>query len=150
MKKVKIGDYNTLKVKEKALREGFGEVFGLYLEGGDEGDILMPQKYVPEGVKPGDEIECFVYLDQEERPIATTEQPLAKVGDFAYLECSWVNEFGAFLNWGVLKDLFCPFREMKKKMELMALMKELLLGTIMASLLLTEVWDFLTQENHLS
>ena len=118
MKKVKIGDYNTLKVKEKALREGFGEVFGLYLEGGDEGDILMPQKYVPEGVKPGDEIECFVYLDQEERPIATTEQPLAKVGDFAYLECSWVNEFGAFLNWGVLKDLFCPFREMKKKMEI--------------------------------
>ena len=118
MKKVKIGDYNILKVKEKALREGFGEVFGLYLEGGDEGDILMPQKYVPEGVKPGDEIECFVYLDQEERPIATTEQPLAKVGDFAYLECSWVNEYGAFLNWGVLKDLFCPFREMKKKMEI--------------------------------
>ena len=50
-----------------------------------------------------------MYLDQEERPIATTEHPLAVVGEFAYLECSWVNEYGAFLNWGVTKDLFCPF-----------------------------------------
>lgn len=118
MKRIKLGEYNTLKVKELARREGFGEVFGLYLEGGDEGDILMPQKYVPEGVKPGDEVEVFIYLDQEERPIATTEEPLAKVGDFAYLECSWVNEYGAFLNWGVTKDLFCPFREQKRKMEI--------------------------------
>lgn len=117
MIKVNIGQYNRLKVKELARREGYGEVFGLYLEGGADGDILMPQKYVPEGTKPGDEIECFVYLDQEERPIATTEKPLATVGDFAYLECSWVNEYGAFLNWGVTKDLFCPFREQKKKME---------------------------------
>ncbi len=118
MVKVKIGEYNTLKVKELARREGVGEVFGLYLEGGDEGDILMPQKYVPEGTKPGDMVECFVYLDQEERPVATTEEPLAKVGEFAYLECSWVNEYGAFLDWGLTKDLFCPFREMKKKMEI--------------------------------
>ncbi len=118
MVEVKIGEYNKLKVKELAKREGFGEVFGLYLEGGNDGDILMPQKYVPEGVKPGDEVECFVYLDQEERPVATTEEPLATVGHFAYLECSWVNEYGAFLNWGVTKDLFCPFREQKKKMEI--------------------------------
>ena len=76
----------------------------------------MPQKYVPEGTEIGDEIEVFVYLDQEERPIATTEEPLAQVGDFAYLECSWVNEYGAFLSWGVMKDLFCPFREQKKRM----------------------------------
>lgn len=115
---VKIGDYNTLKVKELAKREGVGEVFGLYLEGGKEGDILMPQKYVPEGTKPGDMVDVFVYLDQEERAVATTEKPLAKVGDFAYLECSWVNEYGAFLNWGVTKDLFCPFHEQKKKMEI--------------------------------
>jgi predicted RNA-binding protein (virulence factor B family) len=115
---IKLGDYNTLRVKELALREGFGEVFGLYLNGGDEGEILMPQKYVPENIQPGDEITAFIYLDQEERLIATTEKPLAKVGDFAYLECSWVNEYGAFLNWGVTKDVFCPFREQKKKMEI--------------------------------
>lgn len=118
MVEVKIGDYNTLKVKELAKREGVGEVFGLYLEGGKEGDILMPQKYVPEGTKPGDMVDVFVYLDQEERAVATTEKPLAKVGDFTYLECSWVNEYGAFLNWGVTKDLFCPFHEQKKKMEI--------------------------------
>ena len=118
MKSIKLGDYNTLKLKELARREGYGEVFGLYLDGGREGEILMPQKYVPEGVKPGDEIECFIYLDQEERPIATTEKPLAKVGDFACLECSWVNEYGAFLNWGLTKDVFCPFHEQKKRMEI--------------------------------
>lgn len=114
---VKIGDFNRLKVKELALREGYGPVFGVYLEGGREGDILMPQKYVPEDVKPGDEIDCFVYLDQEERLVATTEKPLAKVGDFAWLKCSWVNEYGAFLDWGITKNLFCPFREQKKRME---------------------------------
>ena len=89
---VKIGDFNRLKVKELARREGYGPVFGLYLEGGREGDILMPQKYAPEGVKPGDEVDCFVYLDQEER-------------------------LGAFLDWGITKNLFCPFREQKKRME---------------------------------
>lgn len=114
---VKIGDFNRLKVKELARREGYGPIFGVYLEGGREGDILMPQKYVPEGMKPGDEIDCFVYLDQEERLVATTEKPLAKVGDFAWLKCSWVNEYGAFLDWGITKNLFCPFREQKKRME---------------------------------
>ena len=117
-KEIRLGEYNLLRVKEEARREGFGEVFGLYLDAGREGEILMPQKYVPEGTMPGDEIECFVYLDQDERPIATTEKPLAKVGDFAYLECSWVNEYGAFLNWGLTKDIFCPFREQKKRMEI--------------------------------
>ncbi len=118
MSKIKLGDYNILRIKEEARREGYGEVFGLYLDGGVEGDILMPQKYVPEGVKVGDDIECFIYLDQDERPIATTEKPLAKVGDFVYLECSWTNEYGAFLHWGLTKDLFCPFREQKKRMEI--------------------------------
>ena len=118
LKEIRLGEYNLLRVKEEALREGFGEVFGMYLDAGREGEILMPQKYVPEGTKPGDEIECFVYLDQDERPIATTEKPLALVGDFAYLTCSWVNEYGAFLNWGLTKDIFCPFREQKKRMEI--------------------------------
>ena len=118
LKEIRLGEYNLLRVKEEALREGFGEVFGMYLDAGREVEILMPQKYVPEGTKPGDEIECFVYLDQDERPIATTEKPLALVGDFAYLTCSWVNEYGAFLNWGLTKDIFCPFREQKKRMEI--------------------------------
>jgi predicted RNA-binding protein (virulence factor B family) len=120
---IRLGDYNTLKVMKFAVRDnphayGGKETFGVFLDGGREGDILMPQKYVPEGTKVGDDIKCFVYLDQDERPVATTETPLAKVGDFAFLECTWVNEYGAFLDWGLMKDLFCPFREQKKKMEM--------------------------------
>lgn len=118
MSKLNIGDYNTLTVVKVALREGNGDPFGLYLDGGREGEILMPEKYVPEGTAIGDELRVFVYLDQEERPIATTEKPLAVVGDFAYLECAWVNEYGAFLKWGVTKDLFCPFREQKMRMQI--------------------------------
>lgn len=91
--------------------------FGLYLDGGDEGEILLPARYVPEGTRPGDELEVFVYLDQDERPVATTLRPKAKAGDFAYLTVSWVNEYGAFLDWGLMKDLFCPFREQKMRME---------------------------------
>ena len=120
--RIKIGDYNTLKVVEVARRSDpkdphYGEAFGLYLDGGDDDEILMPQKYVDKETKVGDEVRVFVYLDQEERPIATTEEPFCKVGDFAYLECSWVNEYGAFLSWGVTKDLFCPFREQKQRMK---------------------------------
>ena len=92
-KKIKLGDYNRLRVVKKV-------DFGLYLDGGDEGEILLPTRYVPEGVSIGDELDVFIYLDQEERVIATTETPLAKVGDFAYLEVKWVNEYGAFLGWG--------------------------------------------------
>ena len=91
--------------------------FGLYLDGGQEGEILLPKRYVPQGVNVGDEIEVFLYLDQDERLVATTETPLAKVGDFAFLEVAWVNEYGAFLKWGLMKDLFCPFREQKMRME---------------------------------
>jgi nucleic acid-binding protein yitL len=123
MNQIKLGDYNTLKMVKIAERpnpHSFGgkEIFGIYLDGGKEGDILMPQKYVPQGVKIGDDVSCFIYLDQDERPIATTETPFAKVGEFAYLECTWVNEYGAFLNWGLMKDIFCPFREQKRKMEI--------------------------------
>lgn len=123
MAELKLGDFNKLKVIKEAKRpnpHAFNneETFGIFLDGGREGDILMPKKYVPEGTKVGDEIECFLYLDQDERLIATTETPIAKADEFAYLECSWVNEYGAFLNWGVMKDIFCPFREQKKKMEI--------------------------------
>ena len=120
---IHLGDYNTLKVLRPATRPNphafrGEETFGVFLDGDKEGEILMPQKYVPKGTKVGDEVRCFVYLDQEERPIATTETPLAKVGDFAYLKCTWVNEYGAFLDWGLMKNVFCPFHEQKKKMEI--------------------------------
>ena len=100
-----LGDYNTLKIVKSV-------DFGLYLDGGEEGEILLPQRYVTKDMHIGDEIEVFLYLDQEERPVATTERPYAKVGEFAYLQVAWVNQFGAFLKWGLMKDLFCPFREL--------------------------------------
>ena len=109
--KIKLGDFNSLRVVKRV-------DFGIYLDGGEEGEILLPTRYVPEEVSIGDELEVFIYLDQDERLIATTEKPLAKVGDFAYLEVKWVNEYGAFLGWGLMKDLFCPFRAQKKRMVL--------------------------------
>ena len=107
---LRLGDYNTLRIVKSV-------DFGLYLDGGDEGEILLPQRYVTKDMHIGDEIEVFIYLDQEERPVATTEHPYAKVGEFASLEVAWVNQYGAFLKWGLMKDLFCPFREQKKRME---------------------------------
>jgi predicted RNA-binding protein (virulence factor B family) len=106
---IKLGDYNTLRIVKRV-------DFGLYLDGGDDGEILLPSRYVPDGVAIGDKIEVFIYLDQDEKLIATTLHPLAKVGDFVWLECAWTNEYGAFLNWGLMKDLFCPFREQKQRM----------------------------------
>ena len=91
--------------------------FGVYLNGGDDGEILLPSRYVPEGCKPGDMLKVFIYLDNEERLIATTLQPKVQVGEFACLEVAWVNEYGAFLDWGLMKDLFVPFREQKQKMQ---------------------------------
>ena len=105
-----LGKMNTLKVVRKV-------DFGLYLEGGPTGDILLPTRYVPKGTKIGDELEVFIYLDQEERPIATTQRPKAMVGEFAFLNVAWTNEHGAFLDWGLMKDVFCPFREQKMRME---------------------------------
>lgn len=107
---LKLGKINTMKVLRKV-------DFGMYLEGGPTGDILLPKRYIPKGTKIGDELDVFIYLDQDERPIATTQKPLAMVGDFAYLRVAWTNEHGAFLDWGLMKDVFCPFREQKKRME---------------------------------
>ena len=108
--RIQLGDYNTLTVTKVV-------DFGLYLDGGDEGEILLPARYVPAEAMVGDQLRVFIYLDQDERPVATTQQPLAKVGDFAWLEVAWVNEYGAFLHWGLMKDLFCPFREQKMRMQ---------------------------------
>lgn len=107
---IELGKTNTLTVVKSV-------DFGLYLDGGPEiGNILLPSRYVPQGTNIGDTIDVFLYLDMEEKIIATTEKPLAQVGDFAYLEVAWVNNFGAFLHWGLMKDLFVPFREQKMKM----------------------------------
>jgi predicted RNA-binding protein (virulence factor B family) len=91
--------------------------FGIYLDGGDLGEILMPKRYVPEGTQPEDMIDAFIYLDSEDRLVATTEKPLAMVEEFALLEVVSVTPVGAFLNWGLPKDLFVPFREQRQPME---------------------------------
>lgn len=93
--------------------------FGFYLDGGEQyGEVLLPNGEIrPDiNVHIGEPLEVFLYLDTQERIVATTHMPLAQVGDFAYLEVAWVNNFGAFLHWGPQKDLFVPFREQKMKM----------------------------------
>ena len=105
-----LGKYNQLEVVKEV-------DFGIYLDGGDDGEILLPTRYVPEGCKPGDMLNVFIYLDNEERLIATTLDPKVQVDEFACLEVAWVNEYGAFLDWGLMKDLFVPFREQKMKMQ---------------------------------
>jgi predicted RNA-binding protein (virulence factor B family) len=107
---VQIGRYNTLHVVK------FVD-FGLYLDGGDAGEILMPLQYIPENVEVEDEIEVFIYRDSEDRIIATTLHPEAIVGEFAYLEAKEVTPIGAFFEWGLPKDLLVPFREQKKPIE---------------------------------
>ena len=106
---VEIGKYNELKVLKKV-------DFGIYLEAGEH-EILMPLKYVPEGTEPGDIITAFIYRDSEDRLIATTLKPYAIVDEFAYLQVKDVNSLGAFLDWGLEKDLLVPFREQLQTME---------------------------------
>ena len=85
---------------------------GLYLDGGELGEILLPGRYIPRDLKQGDQLDVFIYLDSEDRLVATTETPLATVGEFACLEVISVNvNIGAFLKWGLAKDLLLPFRE---------------------------------------
>ncbi|MFH1118403.1 MAG: S1-like domain-containing RNA-binding protein [Bacteroidota bacterium] len=89
--------------------------FGVYLDGEQLGEILLPMKWVSEGTKPGDTIKVFIYFDSEDRLIATTMQPLAQVGEFALLKARAVNTVGAFMDWGLDKDLLVPYREQKAK-----------------------------------
>ncbi|MGL4292874.1 MAG: CvfB family protein [Bacteroidales bacterium] len=107
---VNIGKYNTMKVV-KTLD------FGIYMDAGDGVEILMPRRYVPENTEVGDELECFVYLDSEDRLLATTEKPYATVGEFAFLKVNSANHIGAFMDWGVSKELLVPFREQRVTME---------------------------------
>jgi predicted RNA-binding protein (virulence factor B family) len=106
---VNIGKYNTLKVLKEV-------DFGVYLDGESEGEILMPIRYVPKNCQIGDLVDVFLYLDSEDRPIATTEKPFAQVGEFAMLRVKSVNKIGTFLDWGIMKDLLVPFREQKVTM----------------------------------
>jgi len=90
--------------------------FGVYLDGGSDGEILLPTRYVPENCQVDDVVDVFIYTDSEDRLIATTLIPYAMVGEFACLEVESVNEVGAFLDWGLMKQLLVPFREQHAKM----------------------------------
>lgn len=88
----------------------------MYLDGLDQGEILIPRQYIPPDTRPGDWLEVFIYFDSDDRIIATTLKPRAEVGEFAFLKVVSVNTTGAFLDWGLAKDLLVPFREQKKDM----------------------------------
>ncbi|MDD1780649.1 S1-like domain-containing RNA-binding protein [Enterovibrio sp. ZSDZ35] len=108
---IKIGQVNTLTVVKEV-------EFGVFVDGGREyGNILLPKRYVPKGTLLGDEISVFIYFDSEDNIIATTEKPLAEVGQFAKLNCVSASRIGAFLNWGLPKDLLVPFSEQRMRMQ---------------------------------
>ena len=105
---IAIGKFNVLTISRRTN-------IGLYLTDG-ENDVLLPKKYLPEQWEIGDELEVFIYLDHEERPVATTIEPYIFLNEFALLKVSYVNDFGAFMDWGLEKDLFVPFREQARPM----------------------------------
>lgn len=105
-----IGKINELTVVKKV-------DFGVYLDGGDLGEVLMPHRYVPRNCRVGDVLEVFIYLDSEDRLIATTERPYAMVGEIALLKVLSITPVGAFLDWGLPKDILAPYSEQKPKMQ---------------------------------
>lgn len=108
---IEIGKYNTLEI----LRE---TKVGLFLGNGNEAeDILLPNKYVPKHYEIGDQITVFVYLDHEERPVATTLEPYIHLNEFALLRVNYTNRIGAFMDWGMEKDILVPFKEQAREME---------------------------------
>ena len=106
-----IGHYHTLKIDRLTPP-------GLFLtdESGSE-DVLLPNKYIPEEYAIGDMIEVYVYLDHDERPVATTLKPFIELDSFAYLECTAVSKIGAFVDWGLEKELFIPFAQQARPMK---------------------------------
>jgi predicted RNA-binding protein (virulence factor B family) len=103
-----LGKRNTLSIVRASAP-------GLYLDGGELGEILLPGRYIPANLKPKDKLDVFVYRDSEDRLVATTEIPHATVGEFACLKVVSINDrVGAFLDWGLAKDLLLPFREQEK------------------------------------
>ncbi len=108
---IEIGKYNTLQI----LRD---TKVGLFLGNGNEAeDILLPNKYVPNKFEIGDVLTVFVYLDHEERPVATTLEPYILLNEFALLRVNYVNQVGAFMDWGMEKDILVPFKEQARPME---------------------------------
>ncbi|MBC3759120.1 GntR family transcriptional regulator [Hyunsoonleella sp. SJ7] len=107
---MKLGEINTLEI----LRE---TDHGIYLIDDNDEEVLLPNRYVPAEFKIWDKIDVFVYLDNEERLVASTDMPHIKKGEFALLRCNQVTNFGAFLDWGLVKELFCPFKEQAFKMK---------------------------------
>ncbi|AMA48543.1 MULTISPECIES: CvfB family protein [Flavobacterium] len=106
---IEIGKYNTLKIARNTN-------VGLYLTDGEK-DVLLPNKYVPKEYEIEADIEVFIYLDHEERPVATTLEPYIFLNEFSLLRVNYVNKFGAFMDWGLEKDLFVPFKEQARPME---------------------------------
>lgn len=106
---IQVGQYNELEVVKEL-------DFGIYFREGNV-EILMPTKWVPQGTKIGDKLNVFVFRDSDDRLIATTVKPLATADTFAFLEAKQVNEIGAFMDWGMDKDLLVPFREQAQRME---------------------------------
>ena len=107
---IEIGKFNTLKI----LRDTEP---GLFLGDGQDFEVLLPNRYVPQDFELDEMIDVFVYLDNEERLVAVTDIPYIQKGEFALLRCNAVNEFGAFMDWGMVKELFCPFVEQAFKMK---------------------------------
>jgi len=107
---IKIGQVNSLKVLKEV-------TFGVYLDGGERGEILLPKKFVPEGTQVNDTVDVFIYFDSEDKIIATTQRPRASLGRFACLRVIDVNRVGAFLDWGLDKDLLAPRPEQQRPME---------------------------------
>jgi hypothetical protein len=136
---VEIGKINTLEV----VRETDN---GFYLDGVELGEILMPRKFITDEVRSQGWADVFVYTDSEDRLVATTEKPFAMVGEFAFLKVVATSNFGAFLDWGLPKDLLVPFREQKAKMVeggiyLVYLFLDLLTNRIAASAKLDKYLD---------
>ena len=107
---IEIGKYNTLRVVKVV-------DFGVYLDGEERGEVLLPNEYVPKDCFPDDYLKVFVYFDSEDRIIATTEVPHIQVGEFAWMKVVSTSSVGAFLDWGLRKDLLVPFREQRDRME---------------------------------
>ena len=106
---IEIGRFNRLKILRYTNP-------GLFLGDAEDNEILLPNRYVPNDFEIDDFLDVFVYLDNEERLVAVTDIPYIQKGDFALLRCNAVNQYGAFLDWGMLKELFCPFKEQAYKM----------------------------------
>ena len=104
---MKLGEIQKLKIQKKV-------EFGVYLSDGEE-RVLLPKKQVPENASVGDEIQVFVYKDSKDRLIATTSSPKLTLGQMGVLTVSQLNKVGAFLDWGLEKDLFLPFKEMTRQ-----------------------------------